>query len=289
MIEVIVDSFQNFKGKEISKELSKIIQDYEDLSDYIRRDAISIKLNLESDQGQFKILKGIMTKESPLTEKDIIDANYVIKVLERNINSMEKIEEKRTEIMTAVNKLYALQSNIKEQQEQFNSRIEHCGKHSSTYIAFATVFGALGTILAKFNKNFSASLPPIAGSVLTKVCSSVIGTGIAAVGVAILFGIATYAIIGYINDSSETCKEKLNPTVLNVENLLMDFKKLEKFLNNSNQIKRDIKDYTINQVKDSIENETQRKQNHDIYDKFLKESQELIGLITKFEKTERKT
>ena len=35
-----------------------------------------------------------MTKESPLIEKDIIDVNHVIEVLERNINSMEKIEEK---------------------------------------------------------------------------------------------------------------------------------------------------------------------------------------------------
>jgi hypothetical protein len=57
-----------------------------------------------------------MTKESPLSEQVIKDVNYVIKVLERNINSKENIEEKIEEkIMTAEKKLSALQSKIKEQ------------------------------------------------------------------------------------------------------------------------------------------------------------------------------
>ena len=80
---------------------------------------LSIKRNLEIHQGHLRILKVIMTKESPLSEQVIKDVNYVIKVLERNINSKEKIEEKIEEkIMTAGKKLSALQSKIKEQQEQ---------------------------------------------------------------------------------------------------------------------------------------------------------------------------
>ena len=231
-----------------------------------------------------------MTKESPLIEKDIIDVNHVIEVLERNINSMEKIEEKRNVIMTAEKKLSALQSTIKEQQDQFISRLEHLEKHSSKFITGAGVLGgavggyalggAVGGYVNGSFESFEKFLPDGARTALLSVlCSPTFGVCLAAVGVGILVGIAAYAITEYIKDSSENCKEKLNKTYSNAENFLKKIKNLEAFLNHSGQIKTDIKEYTFNQIKDSLENETQRKQNHLVYDKFLEESQELIELI----------
>jgi hypothetical protein len=290
-IRVIKDQLLNFKGKEISKELSKMIQDFEDLCKYIFRVALSIKRNLEIHQGQFRILKGVMIKESPLSEQDIKDVNYVIKVLERNINSKEKIEEKIEEkIMTAGKKLSALQSKIKEQQEQFDSRLKYLEKHSSKFIAGAGVLGAgtgayafggaVSSFFAGYGSSIEKILPNAARFVVPVLCNRFFGVCLAACGVGILGLVAAYAITEYTKYSHENCKEELNNIDLNAEKFLVKIGNLETFLNHFGQIKADITEYTINQVKDSLENETQRKQNHHIYDKFLEESQELIELIT---------
>ncbi len=71
-----------------------------------------------------------MNKESNLPEQGVIDVNYVVEVLERNINSMEKIEEKRKENITAEAKLLNLKCKIEQQQEQFKSRLSHLERHA---------------------------------------------------------------------------------------------------------------------------------------------------------------
>ena len=75
-----------------------------------------------------------MNKESSFTEQDIKDVNYVVEVLERNINSMEKVRGKRKENMTAHEKLLDLKFKIEEQQQQFKSRLSHLERHSLKYI-----------------------------------------------------------------------------------------------------------------------------------------------------------
>ena len=103
-------------------------------------------------------------------------------------------------------------------------------------------------------------------------CNPLIAIGVAAVGVGLLALIGTLSVTQYLKHSSTKNIEKLEKLDSNAEQLLATMTALATLLNGSYAEKEKIKDYTIQQLKDCLKNETQRKENRFICDNLMKKT-----------------
>jgi hypothetical protein len=226
-----------------------------------------------------------LNKESNLTEQDKIDLNYIVDALERNMKSMEKIEEKRKENMRDQTELLKLKDKIQQQKDQFIRRLEHLKNHSDKYIlGGAVVGGAVGVIGATKYKdsildlvrNFGNIELPQGNVLVTITITAVIGIFCGVIG-----SLITLATTEGVKHESKKSIGKLEELESEVEKLRVNMANVEKLLNASFGGKEKIK-YSFQEIKDCLKNETQRKANSSISDNLLKDNKELIQLFTKF-------
>ena len=217
-----------------------------------------------------------MNKESNLSEQDIKDVNYVIEVLDRNINSMEKIEEKRNEIMAAQTKLLDYKSKI-------ISRLEHLEKYSLTYIAGAGglgfAAGGAGGLIAVFTNGIFGAAGKL--SIVGCCIHPVIGVSVAALGIALLGLIGAYLATKHFKNKWKNSKEETEKQDSIFNKLNVEMNDVANLLNDLFAKKESVKNYTIQQLKDCLINETQRRENFCVCDELLEENKALIQLITK--------
>jgi hypothetical protein len=82
---------------EITNNLEK--QKYNQMIRYIFMHLKLLARNMASNQKQFEILQNILDSESKLSEEDIVDINYCLQVVERNIDLLKEFKrENRTQI-----------------------------------------------------------------------------------------------------------------------------------------------------------------------------------------------
>jgi hypothetical protein len=185
--------------------------------------------------------------------------------------------------MEAQAKLLNLKLKIEEQQEKFKGKLSHLELHSLKYIlggaGFGDAAGAIGSLIALFTEGFLGASGTI---VLGSCCvNPVIAVGVAALGVGLLFTIAGLSATQYLRNSSKENIEKLEQLDSNAAKLLMKMEKLGTLLNSSYPEKVITTLYTINELKDCLNNETQRKGNCVLCDNILKENKEMIELFSK--------
>ena len=68
----------------------KYKENYNQMAEYIFGNAKILARNMASNQKQFEILQKILSSESALTEKDIVNINYCLQEVVRNIDLLKE-------------------------------------------------------------------------------------------------------------------------------------------------------------------------------------------------------
>jgi hypothetical protein len=84
----IINEFTNILDKQKYKE------NYNQMVKYIFLHVQILARNMASNQKQFEILQKLLGSKSALTEKDIVDINYCLQVVDRNIDLLKEFDRK---------------------------------------------------------------------------------------------------------------------------------------------------------------------------------------------------
>jgi hypothetical protein len=250
-------------------------QNLNELCKFIYIEAKIIHRNLESNKIQFSILKRILNSDSILSKENIEDVNYVVKILERNINSMEKFEETIQKKIASKAKLLDLKLKIEQQKEKFKTRLSHLEYNSLKYI----YGGAFGRIPVLFTESFLGTC----GTLMVAACCAnpPIAIVAASLGIGLLLTVAEKSATQYLTHSSKDNIEKFEKLDFNAEKLLLKMEKIVTLLHSLYVVKSIIKYYIIKELQDCLKNETLRKENFGISDTIFDENEKLTELLTK--------
>ena len=78
----------------ISKNITKKIKNYNQIVEEVFAHVKILARNVAGNQKQFEILHKILASESNLSEKDFVDINYCLQVVDRNLDLLKEFEAK---------------------------------------------------------------------------------------------------------------------------------------------------------------------------------------------------